>query len=200
MPFSLGTYTRTKTFLNAGTVTVSDLNNIQDDIGKHTAYQNLSWKTHLMCTASVTDIVGGIPFFLTTTYDNGMPEPTPGFGSGGATFYLDPTDWTIGTRTTQMRLRASIINNAVTTGSITIDMRQIATWNVNSGVPTTVATFGATTITTSIGGLPINSRWSQVSAPVTAPAAGYFGIVLTGSAPPAGNSFTVLVSVQYRQL
>jgi hypothetical protein len=118
--------------------------------------------------------------------------------------YLDPADWTAGSRTTQMQLRMRWRTNDVAPGiSFTFGLWPVSTWaNPGGGQAAIIASVGAqasgsavalTTPSASAGGV-------AVSGAFTAPTAGDYILGVQASGSQALSSVVSLVAqLMYRQ-
>lgn len=140
MPFSAGSYTKTKTFANSGSLLPADLNTIQDDLGNATAANPAFWKT--------IKITGGQPNISAGTflmYHQWALIFAPGDpGSALCAIYIDTTDFTVGSLTTKYRLKISLSTNQVSPGSnFNFGLNPVTAWNGASGVNNGISSIGS---------------------------------------------------------
>lgn len=200
MPFNSGEYTRTKTFLNGGIVTVDELNEIQDDIGNYVAPQATMWKNFTTVMAQQVGLVNAI-YVLSQQSLTFMTQNTA--GSAQAALYFDPADFAVTGRTTQIRLRSVLISNAVAPGqSLISSFKPIATWFTTSGSTLGIATLtGGGIVASNHTSIGANTREVITSSTATAPAAGYHALsVFSPGSLTAGAAVTMILTLQYRQI
>lgn len=178
---------RVKTFVNGGPLLPGDLNAIQDDY--ETAFSALK---HLIAKAIILQAPaasGANPYLLVD--GNSSSGVTPSGGTAGlAVFYLDPTAYAAGSRTTYYRIAASCVTNATApAASFTVGMYPVtASGGANSSTVSLTLGTVVTGSTASFSTPPASSSSNQASTNFTAPAAGYYALGTTTSGSSAANS------------
>jgi len=118
-------------------------------------------------------------------------------------FYFDPADWSAGSRTTNLRIRAAVAVNAVApTVSFTIKLFPVQSVGGASGANATIGSVGlgpsgsSVTVTTPSA----STQTAVASADFAAPSAGFYVLGVTPSGSQAANSFVaVRAELQMRQ-
>lgn len=148
----------------------------------------------------------------TGTYLLGFGATAGAAGVGGAStgltaFYFDPADFAAGgTRTTKLRVRGTLLTNAVAPGASTVftfGLYPVATWGGASNAQPTVATVSAATLTCpTISNPAANTPQHTEAVAVTAPAAGWFvlGCALTGSSAAANSIEDLTAELHVQQV
>ena len=121
-------------------------------------------------------------------YPNGQIA-VAGAASTYAAFYLNPADYAISGRTTNIRLSAVVFTNAVApVSNITLGLYPIATFGGASAAAPTIASLSAAVMTAAINA-PAATSANQASSAATAfPAAGFYAVAVTFSAVFAANA------------
>lgn len=117
--------------------------------------------------------------------------------TAAATFYFDPADYAIAGLTTKLRLRASIATNDVDPASnFTVDLAAYSlptgAANIVSGSLSSYVSGAQVAITDAT--LTANALVTATSGDFTAPAAGWYAIVVTTSANMTANSAAAVVA------
>jgi hypothetical protein len=130
-------------------------------------------------------------------------------GSSGNTyaiyaFYLDPDDYTAGSRTNKYRIRAQcFVNGTAPATNFTVELHPVTGWiqATSSGNPVVINTVGAavsgSSVTFTTPG--INAQTEQVSSDFIAPDAGWYVLAETPAASPANGSHTSFRAVLQRR-
>ena len=190
---------RVKTFVNGGSLLPGDLNSMEDDY-------EFAFSTYkeLRTGSGTASAPAAGTYVIPTDASSGGPGIAAVPVVATYAFYFDPADRTANTRTTQYRLRAQVITNAVAPATNwTIGLYPVATWGGASGSAPTVLTLGTVVTGSTVAvNAPAATTASQGnSGDFTAPAAGWyvFGVVNSGAAA-AGSSLVVTAALQARQV
>lgn len=201
MPFSSGTYTRTKTFQTGGAnLLPADLNNIQDDLGNSIAAQGAYWKT--TATVGGTLIVGAAGTYALNQNMSGTIN-TFSTSVGAAMLYLDPAnDWGVGTSTTQMRFRVNLLTNAnAPATTFQFNLCQILTTAGTGPSDPVINTVGAAVLGLSFVTPAADTRNVALTSTIPAPLSNYYMLQMVITANmAAASSIVVKANIQYRQV
>lgn len=154
----------------------------------------LPWQGGLISTGGLT--VGTYPLGGSTAFPVGSNNVS----------YLDPADYTAGTRTTNFRLSAILITNSIPPGTVTftIGLYPISSFNYGgSGSSDTVNVTSPTTGSTAAFVSPSASTNTRVvSSEFAAPTAGYFifGVAISVNTTAVNSVERVLATLQMRQV
>lgn len=198
MPFSGGTYTRTKTFATSGTLTPADLNSIQDDLGGMLAGFPGFWKNHFWVTTSIF-ATGGTYILANDAQEILIGTANSSVGA----IYIDPAEFQIGNMSTRLRIRQSIIVNSVAPAvDITITLNPVLTFSGASGSRVAIATVGPPIpgSTVFFTNLSATSKQFLNSSEFLPPAAGFYAFVETHTAPSANFRSNLHTWIQYRHV
>lgn len=126
-------------------------------------------------------------------------------GSSVTAFYLDPTDYLAGTRTTKYRIRAQLITNVVApAANFTVGLYPATAFSgAASGQKPIISSIGAVTSgsTVAFTAPPAGAALAQTSGDFNAPAANFYVIGFALSAVmAAGSTFTLMGDLQMRQV
>lgn len=138
--------------------------------------------------------------FLSSTFGN--IAATGAAGSASFAFSLDPADFAANARTTKLRMRSTLITNAVASATnFNAELRPVGTFGGASGTTPAIATVGATTITNNYTTPAANASLPLTSADVNFPAAGVYVFTVTiGAAMAAGSTVVILYELLMRQI
>jgi hypothetical protein len=142
---------------------------------------------------------------LLTVTSTGTSNVLPGAAStAGYLIDLDPTDFNANVRTTKLRIRVSLVTNAVAPAqNFTVGLYPIATYGGVSSAEPVIATIGTvvagSTVPFTTPGA--GARTVQTGADFNFPAAGAYVLgVLPGGATAGGSVQHVIASLQMRQV
>lgn len=166
-----------------------------------------TWKTVARGGGQVTSAMAAGTYVLWAgaTADASRAQALVGAASTApAGFWLDPADWTAGSRTTKLRIRARCLVNSIAPGaSFTIGLCPVATFGGTAPAAPFIATVSAA-VSGSAVAFPTPGASSHnvfFSSEFTAPVAGTYVLVNTVSALTATNSVSALeVHLQMRQV
>lgn len=115
-----------------------------------------------------------------------------------AAFYLDPADYTVGTRTTKYRLRVAYSTNGTQSGqTTTFGLYPVS--SISGGIVTLGAVTAGSTV--AFANPAINTLGQGNSGDFTAPTAGYYALgFAAGAAWTAAAEAAVSVRLQMRQV
>jgi hypothetical protein len=192
---------RVKTFVNGGSLLPGDLNSIQDDY--ETAFSTYKSGTIERFASSAAAPVAGT-YVLHGGTGAGQLAVVPVTLANYRPFYIDPADFTAGSRTNKLRLRAQLFTNAVAPATNwTVGLYPVATYGGASGAEPTIATLGAVVAgsTIAFNAPGVTSQSQGNSGDFTAPAAGYYVFAVVNSGAAAAGAVVGVRSVlQVRQV
>jgi hypothetical protein len=162
-------------------------------------WKTIQWGSGLATNAIVTagGVYGIYPFAGSST---GVWTT----GLAAHSFYLEPSDYTAGTRTTRYRLRAQcIVNGAAPTTNIVPGLYPVTSFGGGAGSTPTISALGTviagSTITFTTPALSTNTV--STSTEFTAPAAGAYAFALAiGGGFAASSQVQINVQLQMRQV
>lgn len=189
---------RFKTFTNGGSFLPGDMNSIEDDY----EFAFSTYKNFMHCGARVdsTGVTSAATWLVSgaaTQGTTGYPVISSGGNAHWAVFYLDPADLLANTRTSKLRLRASMITNANAPAiNYVFGMYQATT---GGATPTLSAVLTGSTV--AMNAPAATSLIQGNSGAFNAPSAGFFVLGFTTSAAvPAGSGQAIGITLQVAQV
>lgn len=187
---------RVKTFTNGGSLLPSDLNSIQDDY--EFAFSTYKAIIEKGSSGPGSTAAGGVYALGGTGALVPLANTTPAF-------YLDPADFLANTRVSKLRMKGTLVTNAVApTINYTFGLYPVATWGGGSNVTPFVATLGAVIAGSSPAAINTpgaNSTTIVTGADFSFPAVGWYVLgLLTSNAQPANCIVQATGQLQLRQV
>jgi hypothetical protein len=188
---------RVKTFTNGGSLLPGDLNSIEDDyeFAFSTYKQTLTFGS--VALGASTGVSGTV--YVLTPAHGGVILAAAGSTPGGyPVYYYDPADWLGNTRTTKLRIRATVnVGGTAPATTVTVGLYQIT--GLTAGAYTVSAVIAGSTVAFATPGA--NTQNQNNSGDFTAPSAGQYVLGYTlSAATAAGSSMAISALLQMRQV
>lgn len=157
-----------------------------------------TYKTHVeRASFANTAIVTAATTYILYSALQGATAQSSGSGSNGI-FYFDPADWTAGSRSTKLRVRAQAYTNGTQTGvTSTVGLYPVS--SISGGAVTTGTVTSGSTV--AFANPAINTLGQSNSGDFTAPVAGHYVLGFNSSgAYAASSAINFAVQLQVRQV